>query len=445
MTTPRNRIPHSRKGTSCVSLSLCAGVSLMLGTALWAPDGHAQTTGDAGVQGVAGERKPVELPGRKDGDLYEALGWRRGSFLILPHVRISYEDDDNVLADNTDVVSDNVLTFNPGFYTQSLWNTHEVEAWGDIFVGRYDDLDSEDFDDWRLGASGRIDMDRSRFITLSLEFGEEVEDRGDPSDPGLGEPTSSDFTDLRAGWYHQFNRVYYRLGAQIFDENYKDVTVNDVVFNNDDRDFDRKTIHGEVGYEFQSDYWAFARLELEDTDYDQDTDDRGINRDSSGESLLLGVNVKLEDRLDGSVYLGRRSRDYDRGSDVSGTVIGASMVFEPSQLTKIRLSADGRIRDAVDTDTDGYFRTRYGVSVEHELMRNVILDASLGWYKDDYDNIDRNDDGTEWSIGATYLPNRWARIGLEYAHDDRDSDGIDSTASNSYDRDVIRLTVEFVR
>lgn len=223
------------------------------------------------------------------------------------------------------------------------------------------------------------------------------------------------------------------------------MTVNDVVFNSDDRDYGRKTIHGEIGYEFREDYWAFARLEAEDTDYDQETDNLGINRDSSGESLLLGLNIKLEDRVEGSIYLGNRSRDYDRGSKVSGTVIGANLVFEPSRLTKIRFSADGRVRDALSTNTDGYFRTRYGANIEHELRRNVILNAGLGWVKDDYDNIDRNDDGIEWTIGATYLPNRWARIGLELAHDDRDSSGVDSTASNSYDRDVIRLKIEFVR
>jgi len=308
---------------------------------------YAQATnnGDSGVQGAAGERQPTILPGSKEGDLYEALGWRRGSFLILPHVRITLEDDDNVLADDTNKISDSSWEFNPGFYTQSLWNTHKLEAWGDIFVARYSDLDSEDFDDWRLGTRGRIDMDRNRFVTLSLELGEEVEDRGDPDALGLGEPTSSDFLDLRAGWYHQFNRLYYRVGAQIFDEDYKNVTINDVVFNNDELDFGRKTLSGEVGYEFRPDYWLFGRLELEDTDYDSDVDDRGINRDSSGESLLLGVNFKLEDRLDGVVYLGRRSRDYDASSDVSGTVIGASVTFEPSRLTTIRPELErGRLR-----------------------------------------------------------------------------------------------------
>lgn len=186
--TPRNRVSNQPSRVSAHSVaagSVAAGVALLLGSVLWTAPAVAQTTGETGVQGAASERKPVELPGRKDGDLYEALGWRRGSFLVLPHVRITYEDDDNVLADNTNQISDNVLTFNPGFFTQSLWNTHEVKAWGDIFVGRYDDLDSEDFDDWRLGASGRIDMDRSRFIDLSLELGEEVEDRVIPAKQGL--------------------------------------------------------------------------------------------------------------------------------------------------------------------------------------------------------------------------------------------------------------------
>lgn len=425
-------------GLLCSVIAL-VGMAMPMGTA------SAQGGGGVAVVGPAPERVPVKVPGRDREDLFGALGWRRGSFLIFPHLRLTYEDNDDIFADNERKQSDTILVLNPGFQANSIWENHELKFWGDIETAKYDEFGGEDYDNWRLGASGRIDVDRSRFITLGAEFGERTQDRTDPTDLGLAAPTDVDYRELDAAWYHQFNRLYYRVALDFLDEDYNDPVVavaGDLI---DNRDFSRNGLAGEVGYRFSEDLWGFARAELEDTSYDTPVTRQGLNRDSSGESVLLGVSLKRPERLDGSIYIGRRARDYDDGSKVSGSIIGSDLRWFPSKLTTIKFSIGGNVVDARGLNTNGYFRDFYGVQAEHELLRNVDITAGIRWESHDYESIDRNDDVMAWSIGATWKLNRWARLGLELAHDERDASGAAARPANSYDRDIVRLKVEFVR
>ncbi len=383
---------------------------------------------------------PKTLPGSRSGNDYEPLGIRLGGFLLHPFFDIEYLNDDNVFARSDLIESDSITVFRPGFTLDSNWNNHELNIYADTALGRYSDLDSEDYDNWVLGARGRFDVDRDRRVNVGLELGGEKEDRASPdSVVGAASPTDTDITIFSLDWFHNINRVYYRLGGQARELDFSNSSA-DV----EDRDRSYNTLFGEVGYEFSPGYSAFVRLESDTTDYD--ILDNGRNRDSDGQSFIAGVGFDLTKIIEGSVFAGYRDRNFDDAilNDISGGLIGGKLTWQATGLTAIKLDANRTIEETTVEGASGYYRTRFAVDAEHELYRNLILQAGVGIYDDDYEGSDRKDDGLNWHIGGSYISNRWLRIHLEYAHEDRDSSA-ENVITSDYDRDVFRIFFRGIR
>jgi len=326
--------------------------------------GNKQPTGPGKVV------EPPSIPGSRSGGPFEPLGIRLGGFLLHPFLDIEYLNDDNIFARSDAIESDSITVFRPGFNLGSIWSTHELNVYADTALGRYSDFDTEDYDNWVLGAEGRIDVDRQRHLTLGIELGGEKEDRSSPDALPFADnrPTDTDSEKISVSWFQSFNRIYYRLGGQTgsLDFNNPDANV-------DDRDRDVDSLFGEIGYEFSPGYSAFVRLESDSTDYD--ILDQGRDRDSSGESLTAGVSFDLTDIIEGSVFTGYRDRSFEDPvlSDISGGLIGADLSWKLTGLTTLNFDANRTIEETTIEGSSGYYRTRFGVDAEHELYRNFIL------------------------------------------------------------------------
>lgn len=380
------------------------------------------------------------IPGSRSGDDYEPLGVRLGGFLLHPYFDIEYLRDDNVFARSDEVESDSITVLRPGFNLDSKWSTHEFNVYGASSIGRYSDFDSEDYDNWVIGAAARIDVDRNRRFRIGLEMDGQKEDRASPDSVLDSEsPTDTDTTVFSANWLHSFNRLYYRLGGVV-----RDLDFNNSSADVDNRDRKSNRLFGEVGYEFSPGYSAFLRLENDTVDYE--TLDKGRDRDSDGQSLVGGVGFDLTDIIEGSVFAGYRKRDFNDAllNDISGGLIGARLDWQLTGLTTLTIDADRTIEETTVEGSSGYYRTRFGVDAEHELYRNVILEAGIGIYDDDYEGSARKDDGFNWHFGGTYVSNRWLRVHLGFAHEDRDSNAEDVITSD-YDRDVFRILLRGIR
>ncbi|MGI0015790.1 MAG: outer membrane beta-barrel protein, partial [Nitrososphaera sp.] len=89
------------------------------------------------------------------------------------------------------------------------------------------------------------------------------------------------------------------------------------------------------------------------------------------------------------------------------------------------------------TPSSGYFSTRYGFIVDHELLRNLLLQASLFGLQQDFSGIDRTDDVLLATVGAKYLMNRYLDLSIGYGYTDRSSD----TSDNDFLQNTAMLTV----
>jgi uncharacterized protein (PEP-CTERM system associated) len=98
-------------------------------------------------------------------------------------------------------------------------------------------------------------------------------------------------------------------------------------------------------------------------------------------------------------------------------------LWDVSGTTSLKASATRQIEDSVQADISAYVASAYRVSLEHELLRNILLGAALEYRSYDFRgiSISRDDNFYSGEIGARYLLNRIVVLGLDYGYYTRSS------------------------
>ena len=362
---------------------------------------------------------------------YDPLGARVGSFVVLPSVGLQEQFNDNVFSTDTGEKSDFITVLSPHLRVQSDWGNHMLRLDGGGDIGRYIDNDGEDFEDYRLGASGRVDVTRQTKIRPRVAYRRGHEERSSPNDERGVEPTIYDVASAGLSGSHTFNRVTVTLGGTFDRYNYDDVVTSlGTTINNDDRDRDIIEGSARIGYEFSPQYQGFVRGSYNVRNYDSAVDDLNRNRDSDGFEVVAGVGIDFTGVTFGDFFAGYRSQNYDDPllETASGPVVGADITWNVTRLTTVVGSISREIRESTTRDpatlkfASGRFFSTVGVTVDHELRRNIILGANISASQDDFQGIDRTDEIYRAGVGAKYLINRYANVGGEYRFRMRNSE-----------------------
>src|SRR5690606_12497415 len=132
-------------------------------------------------------------------------------------------------------------------------------------------------------------------------------------------------------------------------------------------------------------------------------------------------------------------QNYDFASlcDISGIPYVVKVGFFVSLLTMILLSGTSTIEGTTTRVLSCSFHGTIGLSVVHNVLRNLILSGNISYANDHYASNPRQDDVYGAGLGVNYLPNRNVAVGLEYGYTDRNS----NISGNDYTRNLIGLTL----
>lgn len=428
--------------------SILPGVLLVSGVVAFAGEALAQ----AGIEvptRITDIRRGETVNNRPRPD-FDPLGVRVGSFVVLPRLRLDGAFDDNIFATSTGEKSDFITTASPNVVLQSDWNNHMLRLQSGADIGRYIDNTAEDFEDYRFSANGRVDVTRRAKIRGGAGYRREHVKRSSPDDVSGVEPTIYDVLSANLEGSQVFNRVGVTVGGTFDRYNYDDVAAaGGATINNDDRDRDQIEGSVKVSYEVTPQYNAFVRGAYNVRNYDAAVDDNGVNRDSDGYDVVVGVSLDFGGITFGDFYAGYLSQNYDDPllNTVNGPVVGADVTWNVTPLTTVVGSVSRVVRESTTRDAttgafaSGRFFTTVGVSVDHELMRNVLLGADISASQDDFEGIDRSDEIYRASVDAKYLLNRYASIGGTYSYRMRNSDvGTSEFTENVF---FLRLLVQY--
>ncbi len=414
-----------RGGRLLASLFIC-----VTGAApVWGQQPPASSQEKLAIQPEPGEHDTVLTRQRPE---YDPIGIRLGSFFLYPKGELTEVFRDNIFFASRNKESDFISVISPGLFLKSNWNAHALNLFTDLDLGRHASNSDEDYLDLRTGLDGRIDIDRSTKFGGGLKFAKLHEDRASPDQTGTAEPVIYNQYGMNAALTKRFNRTEVRAIGDMTFFDFDDAPANNgSIINMDDRDRREIKGTGRIGYDIMPNYEAFVRGTVNQRNYLKSVDDSNVDRDSHGWETVVGMALKLSGVTFGNVFAGymRQTPDDPSLKTVDGPSFGGDVTWNPTRLTTVKLAANRTIEDTTLSGASGALATDARLTVDHELLRNVLLSASANYTNWDYRGIGRSDDVVGLGLGATYLLNRYARVSLKYAHDRRDSDAVDGDYS----------------
>jgi hypothetical protein len=329
---------------------------------------------------------------------------------------------------------------------RSDWSRHALGLFAGGNIIRYSDNSSENTEEYTVSANGRLDIERGSNLTGSVQTQRLVEPRTAPTAPGAaGKPVKYDLTQGTVSLTKEFNRL--RLTGRLDDKdfNYKDVPnrIGTGIVDQDFRDRNEFYYGGKAEYAVSPD----TAIYLSATGNKKDYDSRAVTTDRTSDGYVVGVgaNFDVSELVRGDVQVGYMKQSYDNFGKIDGFNAAGRLEWFPTQLTTIGLNGSRTIEESTAPRSQGYISNNIGASIDHELMRNVLLSAAYTHGKDDYKGIDRSDKRDNFSATATYLLNRRVGLFLTYNYLKQDSSGapLDRGASFKDNKVIASVALQF--
>jgi hypothetical protein len=381
---------------------------------------------------------------------YDPPGIRVGSFVFYPSVRTGIAYTDNVFNDRSKA-GDFIWEIEPRLAIESNWNRHSLTFFGLVRHYNYFEQQSEDRTDLLLRSDLRLDVSRFTHVALQARYADVHVDRGandlvgglEPGEPAR--PTDRKDAGASLELSQEFNWLHFGAGAAVDVIRYEDTPAvgGGPPIDNQERNRDISSAYVSVGYEFIPKLRTFARLTVNDSDFQQSADSSGFNHDSHGWSADLGLQLLDSQVLTGEIYASYFRQDFDDPafSPSSGPGFGAKLTWFPTMLTTVTLNASRSVEDTSVTGASSYTATAFELAACHEVLRNVILTARIGVQQQDFQDLNRTDDVTYAGLGARYLLSENLEAGANWQFFKRSSD--DPTVEFDTNRVSLSLTGKF--
>lgn len=345
---------------------------------------------------------------------YLPLGVRLGSVVAYPSVGVTAGATTNVYATNNFKRSDAYYFLQPAMRVVTDLPMHQLELLGSASLQRYAHEGLRNQDAFFVSGQGRLDIGSELKITGRSQYSQQSES---PYSSDLAADVSvlSQYTvfDQSITGIYDAGRV--RVTGKVQHLAYK---FNAIMFadgasrdqHDRNRNLDRAT--GQVEYALSPSVAAFAQVNYEVTEFPFPRLDGGALRDSTAISVLAGWNFDLAGFARGSVGGGYTERDYKTANydDQGGLIIQARAEFFLSPLTTVSAGAQRTLQNAATSNNGSYVDTRASVTVDHALLRNLILSAEVTVVRNKLLDNNATSKRTVASLAARYQSNRGISI-----------------------------------
>jgi len=385
----------------------------------------------------------------------DPLGIRFGDFFFFPRAELDEGFNDNLFATETGKVGAWLTQVVPAFDIRSNLPQNEIDVSAGAALGRYSSHTSENYDDAYGALSGRIDLTALTHILGGVRFDRLHEPRTSVSSPGnAAKPVVYNTETGNVGIAQTGTRIGYEVDGIVtrYDYEAPPAIGGGTVFQ-DDRN--ETGFEGAVKgtYEFYPDYQAYLRGSGNSQQFDHAAGNGIPIRDSNGYRIDAGLRVDLTGVTYVEGYAGWLEQDYraSQFGTISGFDIGGSLVWNFTTLDTLKLTT-ARVPYNSNAEigavapgaalSPGYLASTSVISLDHELLRNLLLNANAGWENDDWKVIDRTDDVYSFGAGAKYLMNRNLYLGFTWTFERRNSTGLQSTTGFSQNIFLLRLSTQ---
>ena len=340
---------------------------------------------------------------------------RVGAFELWSSLGLSAEHNDNVFATESNAVSDTIFRIRPEAELRSNWSSHELAIGASADHREYDELSSETTTDYNTYARGRLDVQRSLQLHGRVASEHNTESRYEPASATSPEPAQFEVFGVEAGATFRSDRFMLDGRAGVRESDFED----DVNFGF--RDLEETYYNGRASYAISPNVAVFVQGRHSELDYDITS---VPNRDGTRSSAEVGASFELEAPFRGEIAVGslKDEKDDPTLNDTEGLSVATSVMWFPTQLTTVTFRANRSTFDPGLVTSPTAVGTTVSARVDHELRRNILLFGEVEVGKYDFEDITREDDFTNVSLGAGYKLNKHARVEASYHYHDRSED-----------------------
>ena len=356
-------------------------------------------------------------------DPYSAIGIRGGSFMFFPSVELSSGADTNP-QHLPGGASSLYFVVAPEVLVQSDWSRHSLTA--DI-RGSYTDYTNDSFQPslsrpyFNSTIDGRIDVTRDTQLVLENRVLVTTENPGNPNlQAGLAKLPIETTVGGTFGIVQNFNRLLVSLKGLIDRSVFADSQLTDgTSSSNTFQNYNQYAAVARVGYEIDPGMKPFVELQEDERVYDQQFDPNGQQRNSIGTSVKVGATLNLYTTLTGEIAFGYLNRDYKGPNlpEINGPTLDGVLTWQATPLTSAKLTASTVVNESILLNTSGSLSHDVSVEVDHALRRWLVLNGIVGYGRDQYVGLGRDDNRYFGSVGATYKLNRDVQLKGEVRHD----------------------------
>jgi len=375
---------------------------------------------DGSVQAQTAKGESATGRGRPEfapiGIEHESLGTVR----IFPSVTVENGYETNVFRQETDERADLFVRIAPKLDIRTDWDNHGLRILATGDVTRFVELESEDAEDFKVTATGDLDITERLTTRLDLHHARDHVARSSPDDVGGAKPTITFDTGAAV-----------RLGfdGEVFDVDgrgsYRRVNVRDNDgINNDDQDKDEYKGTVRLSYESVPGSKFFVQPSITVEDFLDQLDDTGVNRDALTWNLLAGISVDYSAVTFFELGAGFRRRSFDDPGLASdgGVSVDGRAIWNATDLSTLTLAINNAIEDTTTGSASSRDVWTVSLRADHELLYSLLLEAGATYVSDNFNGIERSDQQLTLFAGADYRMNEYIRVRGRYTMDDKSSD-----------------------
>ena len=343
-----------------------------------------------------------------------------GSLSVRGALQVNGVYDSNVYVQPENEHADGGVLISPSIGVNTNWSRNALFIGGDADILRYANADLRAENGWSARTGGNFQLGLYSKLTADARISKEYDSRLSPGTPN-GIISSIGFRRNVGRLSYEFQKGRIRLiGAGNYTTLAYGSTVDEEGVRREQSSRDRREVRaiGQAEYALSPDTSLFTQLTYINTEYDTPV---GLNpnRDSSSVRALAGISFDITELMRGKIGGGYLTRDYKSPlySDLRNFSLEARVEWFPTPLTTVTLNAERAVQDSVVSVSGGFLRTSADVRVDHELLRNLLLNATASYAYANYGGIAATSRIQRYTTGARYLVNpRWSlNTSVEYS------------------------------
>ena len=385
---------------------LLAGLinAAITGTAFAQVSDATDSVGQAPPSSAFGRDRNVSVMEREHPE-YDPVPIDLGMLELTPSMAIGTGYDDNLYAVNTPRIGDAYFHIVPRLKLVRPSPNLKLTLNGEADLTRYASRISENQTNYRFDGSAHYVISNETTFDLSLLHGRFAQERTDPDSPALVQrPIRFTISEANGTVTHVFNRLRLRGVLDVENRNYRDG--RDALGGVVDEDFrDRTTVTGTgiAEYALSPSISLFGAGSYNIRDYRTRIGPVPA-RDSQGFEAALGSSFELGAKVRGSLRVGYLEQNYRDAffADIRGLLVRGDVEYFLTPLVTLTGTIDRRVNETGILGAAGYLSTTATLRADYELLRNLILSASVEKEARAFNNIDRDDDRWTYRASGTY-------------------------------------------